>query len=151
MDQAPSSGSWPRWWLCVRIAGEGIEVRNPLRTVRVPWDEIEDVDSRGTLVITTRSGRVAAWAAPPNTRLGERRAEFVARARQWRNAGYVAPNGARRPDAEPDAAEIIRRVQAGRIRVATTGDAYEGVIRSWNFAVIVVSVVALAWSIASII
>ena len=52
------------WWPCVRIAGEGIEVRNPLRTVRVPWDEIEDVDSRGTLVITTRSGRVADGGAP---------------------------------------------------------------------------------------
>ena len=139
------------WWPSVRIAGEGIEVRNPLRTVRLPWDEVRDVDSRGSLVITTSAGPVSAWAAPPNTVLGDRRAEFVARARTWRSGReYQAPDVSRRPS-EPDAAEIIRRVQSGRTKVPQTGEPYAGMTTSWNFIVIAISVLLIGWSITSLI
>lgn len=139
------------WWPRVRIAGEGLEVRNPFRTVQLPWDEVKDVDSRGTLVITTSAGRVTAWAAPPKNRAGERRTEFIARARQWRSTETPSRSAGRSPS-DPDAAEIIRRVQSGRTRVPMTADEpYDSIVTSWNVIVIAVSIAFIVGSIASLI
>lgn len=127
------------WWPCVRLAGEGVEVRNPLRTVRIPWSAIEDLDSRGTLVITTTAGRVKAWAAPPPISSQHRRMTLLAaaRARLTRNSAKDDPS------ADPDVADIIRRVQTGRYRLPMTEEPYETVATSWNVVVIAVTLVAV--------
>lgn len=133
------------WWPCVRLAGEGVDVRNPFRTIRIPWSDIVDVDSRGTLVLTTPAGRVKAWAAPPAVSSFQRRADAVARAR-----ARIMPRPAPKKDVEPDVAETIRRIQTGRYRLPTTGETYATVTVSWNVVVIVVSVVAVAAAIVGL-
>lgn len=78
---------WLAWLLYIRpsvtLTDGFVEIRNPLRTHRVPWGDIIDVESRYALSITTTDRRVIrAWAAPaPGARqaLGTRRAD-VARA-----------------------------------------------------------------------
>lgn len=129
------------WWPCVRIAGEGVEVRNPLRTTRIPWSAISDLDSRGTLVITTPAGRVKAWAAPPPVGSQHRRAGILAAARARLRSASQAPKDD--PMADPDVAELIRRIQTGRYRLPMTAEPYVDVTVSWNILVIAVSVVAV--------
>lgn len=60
---------WLAWLLYIRptvTISEGfIEIRNPLRTHRVPWGDITDVESRYALTVRTVDGRILrAWAAP---------------------------------------------------------------------------------------
>jgi hypothetical protein len=128
------------WWPCVRLAGEGVEVRNPLRTVRIPWGDIIDLDARGTLVITTPSQRVKAWAAPPAVGSQHRRMSALAAARARIMPRAIPKND---PSADADVADVIRRVQTGRYRLPTTEAPYETVTTSWNLIVIVVAVVAV--------
>lgn len=52
------------WLPYVDISEGGLELRNVLRTVRVPWPAIQDVDGRYGLRLTTAYGRITAWAAP---------------------------------------------------------------------------------------
>jgi hypothetical protein len=129
------------WWPCVRVAGEGVEVRNPLRTVRIPWSSIVDLDSRGTLVIETPGRRVKAWAAPPAISSQHRRMSLFAAARARLRANSNAPKDD--PSADPDVADIIRRVQTGRYRLPMTEEPYETVTASWNILVIAVTLVAV--------
>jgi hypothetical protein len=53
----------------VVVDDQGVEVRNVLRTVVVPWDAIEYVDTRYTLTVHTADRAVAAWAAPAPGRM----------------------------------------------------------------------------------
>jgi len=79
--------AWLAWLLYIRpsvtITDGFVEIRNPLRTHRVPWGDIVDVESRYALTVRTLDGDVIrAWAAPaPGARqaLGTRR-EDVRRA-----------------------------------------------------------------------
>lgn len=132
------------WWPCVRIAGEGVLVRNPLRTVRIAWPELRDADSRGSLLLTTSAGTVTAWAVPPPYTSMRRRANDALRARS-----RVAPVRADVRDAPDDAdvADTIRRIQSGRYLLPTTGAPYRGVSTRWNVAVIAVSVVVVAMAV----
>ena len=125
-----------------------IEVRNPLRTVRLPWDEVRDVDSRrfarhhdigrlGVGLGCAAEHPVRATAVPSTWP-----SAHVAQRTRVPGTGCVA-----RGPPEPDAAEIIRRVQAGRTKVAETGEPYETVVTAWNFIVIAISVVLIGWSV----
>lgn len=75
--------AWLAWllyiWPCVQMTDGFVEIRNVLRTFRVPWGDIADVDSRFALTISTHDARrIRAWAAPaPSARraLGTRREE----------------------------------------------------------------------------
>jgi hypothetical protein len=60
---------WLAWLLYIRpsvtLTDGFVEIRNPLRTHRVPWGDIVDVESRFALTVKTADGRVIrAWAAP---------------------------------------------------------------------------------------
>ena len=59
-------GAWALFWQpAVDIADDGVIVRNIVRTIRVPWSRIADVDTRYALTLELDSGRkVGAWAAP---------------------------------------------------------------------------------------
>lgn len=57
--------AWMAFWTpYVRISDGGIEVRNVLRTVTVPWPALEGLDSRLGLRLITDYGNFDAWAVP---------------------------------------------------------------------------------------
>lgn len=67
-------GATALFWLpAVRIDPAAVEVRNVLRTTRVTWPAIEDVETRWSLVLVTGSRRVTAWAAPHGSAVAEAR------------------------------------------------------------------------------
>lgn len=59
-------GAWALFWQpAVDVTGDAVVVRNILRTVRVPWSRIVNVDTRYALTLELDSGRkVGAWASP---------------------------------------------------------------------------------------
>lgn len=75
--------AWMIWLSYVRpsvtVTDGFVEMRNVLRTHRVPWGDVESVESRFALTVYTRDGKtIRAWAAPaPGARqaLSTRRAE----------------------------------------------------------------------------
>jgi hypothetical protein len=104
---------WGAWLLYlrpfVRVSEGFVEVSNIVRTYRVPWSDIETIESRFALTIRTRSGRtIRAWAAPAP---GARQALSTQRADVAHTPG---DDDTRRPsDAEGtasgDAAGLVRR------------------------------------------
>lgn len=104
---------WGAWLLYlrpyVRVSEGFVEISNLVRTYRVPWGDIDSVDSRFALTIRTRGGRVIrAWAAPAP---GARQALSTQRADVTHTPG---DDDTRRPsDAEGtasgDAAGLVRR------------------------------------------
>jgi hypothetical protein len=52
------------WAPLVRLSPAEIEIVNPLRTHRISWPAVEDVETRFSLAVRTRRGRVTIWAAP---------------------------------------------------------------------------------------
>ncbi len=58
-------GSYALFWVPnVRIGPAEIELVNPLRTIRIAWPAVEDIETRWSLVVTAGSRRYPAWAAP---------------------------------------------------------------------------------------
>lgn len=53
----------------VVVSDAGVEVRNVLRTVELPWTAIERVDTKYALTLHTAYGTYAAWAAPAPSRV----------------------------------------------------------------------------------
>ncbi|MET0734756.1 MAG: PH domain-containing protein [Microbacterium sp.] len=105
--------AWAAWLLYVHpyvsVTDGFVEIGNPFRTHRVPWGDIDDVESRYALTIQTRGGaRIRAWAAPAP---GARQALSTRREEVSRTPGE---GETRRPaDAEGtpsgDAAGLVRR------------------------------------------
>ena len=60
-----AAGGWVLFWRpAVLVSDAGVELRNPLRSVGVPWDALAHVDTKYALTLITDHGRFAAWAAP---------------------------------------------------------------------------------------
>lgn len=58
-------GSYALFWAPnVRITPADIELVNPLRTIRIAWPAVEDIETRWSLVVIAGSRRYPAWAAP---------------------------------------------------------------------------------------
>ncbi|GAA2245221.1 hypothetical protein GCM10010401_18190 [Rarobacter faecitabidus] len=54
---------------CVAVTERGVEVRNVLRTVSVPWDDVSGARVRYSFELLTRSGRaIEAWALARGSR-----------------------------------------------------------------------------------
>lgn len=57
--------TWSTYWQpAVRVSDDAVTVQNVYRTIRVPWGQIQRIDTRFALTLFTTHGRVAAWAAP---------------------------------------------------------------------------------------
>ncbi|UNK46969.1 PH domain-containing protein [Arthrobacter sulfonylureivorans] len=78
-------GSWPlltvayvTWWLAwypaVVIGEDGVVLRNPVRTISVPWNALVTVDTKYALTLVTPRGKYSAWAAPAPGMFGVHRA-----------------------------------------------------------------------------
>lgn len=55
---------WLFWYPAVIIGPDGVQLRNPARTVEVPWNGLIHVDTKYALKLVTPSGSYTAWAAP---------------------------------------------------------------------------------------
>lgn len=134
------------WWPRLQITADGIEVRNPFRTTRIPWDELQSLDERGNLSLITAAGRVTAWAAPIASRRRERRMEATARMR----SRFRILAEATSTDSEPEAAETIRRVLSGRYVLAHSSSPFPTTVKTTNAVVLAVSVIAVLAPIISL-
>ena len=52
----------------VLVSDGGVEVRNVLRTIELPWPSIERIDTKYALTLYTAYGVYGAWAAPAPSR-----------------------------------------------------------------------------------
>ncbi|WP_077489974.1 PH domain-containing protein [Sinomonas mesophila] len=60
-----AAGGWVLFWRPgVLVSDAGVELRNPFRSVGVPWDALAHVDTKYALTLITDHGRFTAWAAP---------------------------------------------------------------------------------------
>jgi hypothetical protein len=57
------------WRPSVEVDDDAVTVRNVVRDVRVPWQRLESVDTRYSLMLEAGGRRYAAWAAPAPGRL----------------------------------------------------------------------------------
>ena len=57
----------------VVFEADAVEVRNPLRTIRVPYGRVEEARTKHGFTLQTDDGPVSAWAAPPPDRLTAQR------------------------------------------------------------------------------
>lgn len=57
--------AWAAYWRpAVRIDDDAVTVENVFRTLRVPFGQIQRIDTRYALTLYTAMRRVTAWAAP---------------------------------------------------------------------------------------
>jgi hypothetical protein len=112
--------AWLVFWAPrVRIATEGVEVRNVFRTHDITWPAIRGVGTKWALTLTTDDDRVTAWAAPAPGR----HSNAYITTKEERNQPYLSAmmQDARRGDLprtdSGDAATVIR------LRLAELADA----------------------------
>ncbi|GAB4099932.1 PH domain-containing protein [Sinomonas halotolerans] len=56
---------WVLFWRpAVVVSDAGVELRNPFRSIGIPWDALAYVDTKYALTLATGSQRFTAWAAP---------------------------------------------------------------------------------------
>lgn len=113
------------WCPAIEVDDAGVTLRNPARTVHVPWSALIEVETRFALTLVTPTRRYSAWAAPAPGRTGV----ALARRRQLRAPGMGIPGvtvGARPGDLpgteSGEAAAIIRTRwhelrESGRIEI----------------------------------
>ena len=89
--------AWAGYWVpSVRLGPAELELVNPLRTVRIAWPAVQDIETRWSLVVTAGDRRYPAWAAPREgrTNVGRvRRGTGVVDGGPTQHRG-VAPEGA---------------------------------------------------------
>lgn len=69
--------AWAAYWRpSVRIDDDAVTVENIFRSIRVPYGDIQRIDTRFALTLFTEKQRVTAWAAPAP---GRHRILFVQR------------------------------------------------------------------------
>lgn len=85
------------WAPRIRIGPAELEIVNPLRSRRISWPAILDIDAKWSLTVITVRGRVTAWAAPSPGALAD-------------SSRFRRPRGLKR--SEPFRAEPSRAVGA---------------------------------------
>lgn len=55
---------WLFWYPAVIVGPAGVELRNPVLTIVVPWAGLIHVDTKYALKLVTPTGSYTAWAAP---------------------------------------------------------------------------------------
>ena len=98
----------------VVVSDGGVEIRNVLRTVTLPWPAIIRVDTKYALTLETAYGTYAAWAAPAPTR-----AQTTQSART--DAGHLH-----------ESTSIGGGVRPGDLTSSTSGQAAEYIRRRWH-------------------
>lgn len=95
----------------VIVSDGGIELRNVLRTIELPWPAIQNIDTKYALTLYTAYGIYSAWAAPAPSRTAAASATRTAMRSQ--PEGAFALGGLRPGDlpgtASGDVAGYVRR------------------------------------------
>ncbi|MFD1211272.1 PH domain-containing protein [Arthrobacter sp. GCM10027362] len=55
---------WLAWYPAVVVGEAQVTLRNPLATIKVPWDALVTVDTKYALTLVTPRRKYSAWAAP---------------------------------------------------------------------------------------
>lgn len=140
------------WRVAILIDDEGVELRNAVSTVVVPWAALVHVDTRFALTLVTPHGSFTSTAAPAPSRLttmlSKRDADSVPR--------DVPVDGRIRPGDIPTtdsgaAALLVRRrwrelLDAGRIEVGVADRT--PVLRHWHWTTIAVTAALLVLAFA---
>lgn len=118
-------------WPCVRVSDGGVEIRNVLRTLQIPWPAVIDIDARWGLRLITRLGNYSAWSVSPPSRTGR--------------------GGRRQPAAAAQA--VTERWQALKAAgyLANPRLEIDRVVWRWNWPVLIVLGALLVLSIAGLI
>jgi len=133
----------------VRMTEGFIDIRNVFRSHRVPWGDVDSVDSRYALTVHTADGRhVRAWAAPaPAARraLGMRREDV---------SGTPGDGDTRRPSdavgTESGDATALALAALARYRRDGGPALPGGTVTTWHVWTIAVTVVVLAAALVSL-
>jgi len=152
---------WLAFWRpSVVTDSRGVELRNLVRDVAIPYDAVDDVDTRFALVVRSGERSYSAWGAPApggasslRDSLSRRRAAGT----DWRDAPRsVREGGSARPGDVADSvsgapATVIRRELDRRVREGIRRDATARAVTTAQPLLIAVSVLALAASLAVIV
>lgn len=142
------AGWWLFWYPAVEISEDAVTLRNPLATVRVPWNALIDVDTKYALRLVTPTGGHTAWAAPApgvwGTHAGKPEHVTDLPSTSYGAGGSIRPGDLKNTDSGY-AAYLVRSrwqelVEAGAVDV----DAPDRVHRIWNRAPLAVAVVLIA-------
>lgn len=64
-----ATGAWLAWVRPkLELSDEGVRVVNPLRTISLGWQDVQNLNTRFSLSIVHAHGRVGVWVAPANGR-----------------------------------------------------------------------------------
>lgn len=146
---------WALFWQpAVVVDDDGVVLRNPFRTVQVPWPALVTVDTRHALTLVTPRKRYAAWAAPAPGILGT----VTARRENVRGLPGTSygPGSSVRPGdlSHTDSGQAARLVRARWEAKIADGSVVAGEAEqtpvgvSWNWPQIAVGVVLAAASAA---
>lgn len=80
------------WHPAVRVSDDHVELVNVLRTVRIPWSSLEQLDTRWALTLVAGGHRWTAWAAPSS---GRRYRPVARRETPWAGRDDAAIAGSR--------------------------------------------------------
>ena len=135
--------TWVGFWRPrVVIGPTSVDVHNPFTDFRIPWGDIESLDTRFGLRLATPHGRISAWGAPAP---GARRMVPLSRHATTDVSMVLAVDGRIRPSDitatdSGEAAAIIMRV-LDRETLPTSDAPFS---RRANIAVIAVTIVLIA-------
>ncbi|GCE77862.1 PH domain-containing protein [Cellulomonas biazotea] len=106
-------GAWAAYWRpAVIVTPAGVELRNVLRTVEIPWPAVQEVGTQYALTLRTPYGSYAAWAAPAPSAVRTGRAQAGddrnLPSSTYGSGGSVRPGDLARTDSG-DAAALVRR------------------------------------------
>lgn len=142
------------WHPAVIVAEQDVVLRNPLRTISVPWAALVTVDTKHALTLVTPGRRYVAWAAPAPGILGT----MSARRENLRNLPETTYGPARsvRPGdlSHTDSGQAARLVRDRWERKSADGSLLAGEAEStpvhvrWNWLQIAAGIVLAAASAA---
>lgn len=149
--------AWEVLWVpVIEIDDQGVVLKNPLRSISVPWAALVHVDTKYALTLYTPGHKYAAWAAPAPGRGETFRANKSDRS-LGRGSAPLVDGGARPGDLlgteSGEAAQLVRsRWQQLRDEDRIeAGVAHEALVRvTWHRAVGVGMAVLAAASVAAI-
>lgn len=131
--------AWAALWRpSVRVADEGVTLRNVTHTVTVPWDALIHVDTRYALTLHTPGGTFAAWAAPAPGFITAIRANRAPANREARAAGDTLRSGDLIGTDSGNAAIVVREQWRTRVDrgVVVAGTAHTiRIERHWDLPV----------------
>jgi hypothetical protein len=138
-----------QWRPCLVIHQSGFDVVNLLRTHRIPFAAVTGIEIRHAVTIRAGSRRYVSWGAPTPPGAFGAGMELV---RDWKTRPYgMLPSNERMAQPGPAATgrdAIVRAWEESRPAGASTTAAT--VTTRWNYAALILGILALAWCVASL-